>query len=283
MKRLITTALMVAIVAIAAQAQIELPAPSPTATLSQKIGLTDFTITYSRPGVKDRTVFGDLVPYGKLWRTGANMATKIEFNDDIQLHDKDIPAGTYALFSIPTKDEWTIILNKNYNQGGTSQYSEEDDVLRFTVNTKTLPMKVETFTISIDDVRNTSANLNIMWESTMVSIPVSVNVETKVMASIDRAFNTSARDYYQAAVYYHESKKDLTQAHEWISKSIELYEKDERNVFWIYRRKSLIEAEMKDYKAAIKTAEVSLMKAKEAKNDDYIRMNEASISEWKNL
>ena len=113
--------------------QIELPAPSPTATFSQKVGLTEVSINYSRPSKKGRAVFGDLIPYGKLWRTGANNATKFTFSDDVKIDGKDLPAGTYALFTIPGDNEWTIIFNKNFNQGGTADYKESEDALRVTV------------------------------------------------------------------------------------------------------------------------------------------------------
>ena len=141
------------------EAQIETPQPSPTATFSQKVGLTDVKITYSRPSVKGRKIFGDLVPYGQLWRTGANMATKFEFSDDVKIEGQDIPAGTYALFTIPGEEEWTVIFNKNWQQGGTGNYKEEEDAIRFTVKPGDMPMSVETLVIDINNVTSTSSSI----------------------------------------------------------------------------------------------------------------------------
>lgn len=260
--------------------QIELPAPSPTATFSQKVGLTDVSINYSRPGMKGRTVFGDLVPYGKLWRTGANMATKITFSDDVKIGGKDLPAGTYALFSIPGENEWTIIMNKNINQGGTGNYKESEDALRVDIKSMKIPGTIETFSIGLEDVKPTSALIEILWESTVVQIPLEVSIDERIMASIDKSMKISPNVYQQAATYYHQSGKDLKQAVKWMDQSLKIHEAAGDNVFWIYRQKSLIEADMKDYKAAIATANISLKKAKEAKNDDYVKMNTESIAVW---
>lgn len=264
-----------------AMAQIELPAPSPLAKLSQKVGLTDVEIEYSRPSMKGRTIYGDLVPYDKLWRTGANMATKVSFSDDVKIDGKELAAGTYALFTIPGKEEWTIIFNKNYNQGGTGRYDEAEDALRVTAKAFSMgDIAVETFMISIDNVKPDAATIGILWESTYVGVPLSVSIDERIMASIDRAMSISPGTYNQAALYYQQSGKDLNQALEWINKAIEMHEANGRNVFWIYRQKSLIEADMKKYSDAVKTAEASLAKAKEAGNDDYVKMNTESIAEW---
>jgi hypothetical protein len=262
------------------QAQIETPAPSPTATFSQKVGLTQVTIEYSRPSMKGRQIYGNLVPFGKLWRTGANMATKITFADDVKIAGNDLPAGTYAIFTIPNKDEWTVIFNKNANQGGTGNYKESEDALRVQVKPHTISDKIETFMINIEDVTPTSAVLELGWESTLVHVPMEVSIDERIMASIKRAMSPNPNDYFSAAVYYRESGKDLNQALEWIDECIKIHEGNGRNVFWIYRQKSLIQADMGKVKDAITTAKVSLAKAQEAGNDDYIKMNEDSISEW---
>ncbi|MCG8311073.1 MAG: DUF2911 domain-containing protein [Cytophagales bacterium] len=260
--------------------QIELPAPSPTATFTQKVGLTEVTINYSRPSVKGRKVYGDLVPFGKLWRTGANMATKISFADDVKIGGKDLKAGTYALFTIPGETEWTVIFNKNYNQGGTRNYSEDEDALRIQAKPVKIDGAIETFMINLEHVTPNSAMIELGWESTIVHIPLEVSIDERIMASIERSMRISPNTYNQAALYYHQSGKDLNQALEWMNKALELHEANGRNVFWMYRQKSLILADMKKYEEAIKTAEVSLAKATEAKNDDYIKMNKESISEW---
>ena len=272
--------IVIGMLATTANAQIELPAPSPTATFSQKVGLTDVTIEYSRPSKKGRAIFGDLVPYGKLWRTGANMATKLTFSDDVKIGGKDLAAGAYALFSIPGESEWTIIFNKNYNQGGTGQYKESEDALRITAKAQKMDVVVETLLIGIEDVKPDAAMIELVWDNIFVQIPLSVSIDERIMASIDQAMTISPGTYNQAALYYQQSGKDLGQALEWINKALEMHEANGRNVFWIYRQKSLIEADMAKYKDAIKTAEVSLAKAKEAGNDDYIKMNTESIAEW---
>lgn len=261
-------------------AQIELPAPSPTAAFSQKVGLTDVTINYSRPSKKDREVFGDLVPFGKLWRTGANMATKFTFSDDVKIGGKDLPAGTYALFTIPGEEEWTIIFNKNPNQGGTGNYKESEDALRVTVKSKKIADTIETLFINLEDITPTSAKIELGWESTIVHIPLEVSIDERIMAAIDNSMNISAGTYQQAALYYQQAGKDLNQSLEWMNKALEMQEAQGNNVFWMYRQKSLIQADMKKYDDAIATAKISLEKATEAKNDDYVKMNTESIAEW---
>ena len=263
-----------------ASAQIETPAPSPLAKLTQKVGLTDVTIEYSRPSMKGRTIYGDLVPFGKLWRTGANMATKLTFSDDVKIAGKELKAGTYALFSIPNKDEWTIIFNTNPNQGGTGNYKESEDALRVNIKPYAIDEKIQTFEITLQDITPTSATMEILWESTIVPVPLEVSIDERIEASIKRAMSPNPNNYFAAAVYYREAGKDLNQALEWIDKCIEIHEGNGRNVFWIYRQKSLIQADMESYKDAVKTAEVSLAKATEAGNDDYIKMNKESIAEW---
>jgi len=261
-------------------AQIELPAPSPTATFTQKVGLTDVTITYSRPSMKGRTIYGDLVPYGKLWRTGANMATKFTFSDDVKIGGKDLPAGSYALFTIPGESEWTIIFNTNYNQGGTGNYKESEDVLRITAKPQKMDAPLETFLINIEDVKPTGALIELVWENTYVQFPLEVSIDERIMTSIERSLTISPNAYQQAALYYQQSGKDLNQALEWMNKAIAIHEKNGNNFYWIYRQKSLIEADLKNYKDAIKTAEKSLALAKEAGNDDYVKMNTESIADW---
>ena len=260
--------------------QIELPAPSPTATFSQKVGLTDVSITYSRPSKKGRTIFGDLVPYDKLWRTGANRATKISFSDDVKIGGKDLAAGTYALFTIPGEDEWTIIINKNSNQSGTGNYKESEDALRVSVKSIKIPGTIETLLINVEDVTPTSAVIELGWESTIVHVPLEVSIDERIMASIEQAMTVGPGTYQQAALSYQQSGKDLTQALDWMNKALKIHEADGRNVFWMYRQKSLIEADMKKYSDAVATAKVSLEKAKEAGNDDYVKMNTASIAAW---
>jgi len=283
----ITIALSLICLAIfTANAQVEMPSPSPTAKLSQKVGLTDVSIEYSRPSMKGRQIFGNLVPYGKIWRTGANMATKLTFGDDVKIGGKDLKAGTYSLFTIPGEKEWTVIFNKNANQSGTASYKEEEDAVKVTIPAIDIaPIKVETFLINIEGVKATSALIEIIWESTVVQVPLEVSVDARVMGSIQKtlAGSPQAGDYFTAAVYYRENGKDLKQALTWMNEAIKLNEASGTNAFWMYRQKSLIEADMKDYKAATATAQIGLKKATEANNDDYIKMNTESITEWSKM
>ena len=276
---LLTVSLMVFIL-IESSAQVETPSASPLATLSQKVGLTDVTIEYSRPSMRGRKIFGDLVPYGKIWRTGANMATKLTFADDVTIGGKALKAGTYALFTIPGENEWTVIFNTNYRQGGTGNYKESEDVVRVTVKPEKMPVSVETFLIILEEVTNTSAVIGLLWENTYVPIALGVSIDDRVMASIQRSLTVNPNNYVAAANYYRESGKDLKQALAWIDEAIKSYEASGMNAFWVYRQKSLIEADMKNYKAAIATAKIGAEKAKTANNDDYVKMNNDSIAEW---
>jgi hypothetical protein len=259
--------------------QIRMPAPSPLARYEQRVGLTDIIITYSRPGIKDRVIFGDLVPYDKLWRTGANMATKIEFSDDVKIEGKELKAGTYAIFTIPGRDTWTVIFNSNYNQGGTGQYKESEDVLRVSVKPESMAEKMETFTIDVNDITDSGANLWFLWENTAVPVQIEVDVDDKVMADIQQALDpaSDAGNYFMAATYYYNTDRDLDQALEWINKSIELGNKR----FWVVHLKANILKKKGDCVEAIKAAEESKAMAKEAGSDDYIALNDKLITSCK--
>lgn len=260
-------------------AQIKSPAASPSSSLTQTVGLTEVQIDYSRPGLKGRRMFGGFLPYNKLWRTGANASTKITISDDVQIQDNDLTAGTYALYTIPGKDNWTIILHKNITHWGTGgkNYDKKEDAFRFKVKSTKLAYKVETFTIEISDVRPNSASIELKWENTKVSFLLGVNTEAKVMADIKQKMKgISGTTYYQAAKYYHETGKDKNQALQWVQAAIEL----EGEKFWMLRLKALILADMNRYKKAIKSAERSTIQAKEEGNDNYVKMNDVSIKDW---
>lgn len=255
------------------QAQINMPQPSPPATLTQKVGLGDVAISYSRPSMKGRKVFGGLVQYGELWRTGANAATTFTFSEEVTLEGKKIPAGTYSLFSIPGQTEWTVILNKNA-KATAGDYKQTDDVARFTVKSAKTDSPYETFTIDISDLTTNTALINIKWENTKVSLKMEAEVDSKVMAQIKDRMEPSNAVYYQAAIYYMESGKDLNQAMEWMNKAIA---KDPQ--FWQLHQKARLQAKLNDTKGAIETAKRSIELAKVAKNNDYVRLNEGLIAE----
>lgn len=280
MKKVLTTLFTLAIVVTTMQAQIKSPAPSPMSKVEQMVGLTTVEIEYSRPGVKDRTIFGadGLVPFGQMWRTGANASTKISFDKDVMVEGKELKAGTYALYTIPGEKEWAVIFYKDLSNWGTpEEYKQEDEALKVMVASKMLDRKVENFTIAVDDLRNDGGTLQLMWEKTLVPISLTVHTDKEVMASIESTLNgPSARDYYLSGRYYHESGKDLSKAYDYLHKANEM---DPR--FWQLRAESLVLADMKKYEEAIAVAEKSKEMAQKEGNMDYVRMNEQSIAMWK--
>jgi hypothetical protein len=261
------------------QGQIQTPAPSPAAHMEQMVGLTEVTIDYSRPSMKGRTVFGNLVPFGKIWRTGANANTTISFSTDVTVDGQKLGKGTYALYTKPGKDAWEVYFYSDSDNGGLPQKWDDSKVVA-KVSAKVYPMSmnVETFTISLDDLTNESAVLGILWEKTYVGVKFEVPTDATVMNNINRVMGgPTAQDYYAAAVYYMDSGKDIAQAKKWIDKSAAMTEKP---AFWQLRQQSLIYAKAGDKKGAIETAKKSLEAAKVAGNADYVKMNEDSLKEW---
>ena len=279
MKKLITL-LMVFAVTFTVNAQIETPQPSPLQKIEQKVGLTDVSVEYSRPSMRGRTVFGNLVPYGKLWRTGANQNTMVTFSTDVMIGGKTVKAGSYAIFTTPNKDNWEVVFYSDTNNWGTPQNWDESKVAaKVTAEVYDIPMDIETFTISFDDLTNDSAVLGIMWEKVYVGVKIEVPTDKKVSAAIEKVMNgPSADDYYAAARYYLESGKDINQAVVWMDKAIEMTKDNPR--FWWLRQQSLIKAKAGDKKGAIKAAKASLEGAEKAGNADYIKMNKDSLKEW---
>lgn len=260
------------------QAQsLKMPQASSSQTLTQAFGLGTVTISYSRPNVKGRKIFGGLEPYDAVWRTGANSATTIAFTEAVKIEGKDLAAGEYGLFTIPGQNEWTIIINKGAKQWGAYEYKESDDVLRVKVKAAKLKDKVETFTIQLADVYPTSARLLLTWENTAVSVGLSTDVDTKVMAGIDEAMKGEKKPYFQAAQYYLENGKDLNKALEWMNAA----DADNTKAPWVKLWKARLQLKMGDKKAAAKTAEEGLKIATEIKNPEYIRLNSALMAEAK--
>jgi tetratricopeptide (TPR) repeat protein len=278
MKKLFYAIVAAALVNFGVNAQgIKTPAPSPTQTIKQDFALSSIEVVYSRPNIKGRTVFGDLAPFGKLWRTGANAATRVTFGEDVKVGGVAVKAGTYVLYSIPNKDEWEVILNKGLNNWGIDGYKADEDVAKFKVKPMALPMSIETFTIQIANVMPASADIQVLWEKTAISIPVTADIDTKIAKSIESAMTVDNRPYFQAASYYFETGKDLSKALTWADKAIELNPK----AFWIMHLKAKIQAKLGDKVAATKTANESIASAKEAKNDDYVALNEKLIASLK--
>jgi len=263
-------------------AQVKTPAPSPHATLTQMVGLTEVTIDYSRPSAKGRVVFGDLVPFGKLWRTGANANTTVTFSEDVVIKGTTLKKGKYALFTTPKADMWEIIFYSDTDNWGTPENWDANKVAFSTfVDPIALGNPVESFTISINNLTNDSATLDISWEKTMASIKFEVPTQKMAMASIEKVLaGPTAGDYFSAAQYYFQSNGDLNKALEYVNKAVSMAKPGDDIPFWHLRLKSLIQAKLGDKKGAIETAKMSLANAEKAKNDDYVKMNNDSIKEW---
>lgn len=278
MKKLLAIAVIYCLT-FSVNAQIETPQPSPLGKIEQKVGLTDVSVEYSRPGMRGRTIFGDLVPFGEVWRTGANANTKITFSDDVKINGKELKKGSYGIYTVPNEGSWEVMFYADTNNWGVPQEWDDSKVaLKATAETMEMPMKMETFTIVIDDLKNNSATLNFIWENTIAMLNIEVPADEKAMASIERVMNgPSANDYFSAATFYHEAGKDLEKAHKWVTKATEMAGDQ---AFWMLRRKSLIEADMGKKEQAIATAKRSLASAEKAKNADYVKMNKESIAEW---
>ena len=272
-------ALVVILSSFGSQAQVLTPQPSPKCTLNQMVGLTDVEIEYSRPATKGRNIFGDLVPFGKVWRTGANSNTTISFSEDIVIDGKPLKKGKYALFTLPKVESWEVIFySKTDNWGNPEVWNEADVALRASVVPEMLNRNIESLTIDISNLDNNFAYLNIAWEKTLVALKFEVPTQKMAMASIDKVLaGPSAGDYFSAAQFYLQSNGDLTKALTYVNKALEL---NKQNPFWYTKLKSLIQAKLGDKKGAIETAKISLAAAKIANNNDYIKMNEDNILEW---
>lgn len=271
--------LLVFCASFAINAQITTPQPSPSAKVMQVVGLTDVTLDYSRPAMRGRTVFGDLVPFEKVWRTGANKNSIVTFSTDVKVGGKDLKAGSYAIFTTPGESVWEINFYTDTENWGTPQSWDASKVAAIVkVNSAKSSDKVESFTMAINDITADGANLEISWDTTKVAIPLEVPTDATVTASITKTMaGPGAGDYYAAAVYYLTSGKDIAKAKEWIDKAIAMSEKP---AYWQLRQQSLIYAKAGDKKGAIAVAKKSLAGAEEAGNGDYVKMNKDSLKEW---
>ncbi|MFZ1298646.1 MAG: DUF2911 domain-containing protein, partial [Saprospiraceae bacterium] len=245
----------------------------------QKIGLATVNVEYSRPSKKDRIVFGDLVPYGKTWRTGANACTKVTFSDELEVQGVKVPKGSYALFTIPGEESWEVILYNDITVSGVPDpWDVSKEVAHVKVSPELIPYTVESFTIGFDELRNESATMMIIWETSLVPVKLRFDTDSKVMKNIEKVMaGPSSNDYYQAARYYFDNNKDLNMALKWIQVANQLDPQ-----FWKLRVESLILAKLGRKAEAIEAAQKSKAKAIEAKNDEYVKMNDDSIKEWSN-
>ena len=262
--------------------QINTPRVSPASEVEQMVGLTEIEIKYSRPSMRGREVFGNLVPFGKVWRTGADNSTKISFDTDVIISGKTIQSGTYSIFSIPNKESWEIIFYSDVELWGVPRdWSENKIVFSSMFDVKKLKKSntVETFTISFNDLTNNDVNMSISWENTSVDIKIEVPTRSMVESDINKVLsdNPKSSDYYAAAVFYRQENINLDKALEWMNKAIEMNESPR---FWQYRQQSLIMAANDKFADAVDAAKKSLNLAIEADNQDYIKMNRESIAEW---
>jgi hypothetical protein len=278
MKRIIITAAFF-MATLAIQAQVKTPQASPKAELEQVVGLTQVELDYSRPSSKGRAVFGELVPYGKVWRTGANANTTISFGDDVVIDGKTLKKGKYALYTLPKADSWDVIFYTDTNNWGTPEKWDDSKVaLRTTVKPETLGRKVETFTIAVNNIDNDNGSLEISWEKTLVAVKFTVPTQKIAMKSIEGALaGPTGNDYFSSAQYYYQSGGDMNKALEWVNKAVAM---EKEAPFWYLRLKSLIQAKLGDKKGAIETAKLSQASAEKASNADYVKMNKDSILEW---
>jgi hypothetical protein len=258
--------------------KIDFPAPSPAATLKQRVGITDVEITYARPGMKGRQIFGGLVPYGKIWRTGANTATKISFSTPVKLNGTEIPAGTYELFTIPGEAEWTVIVHQHKSQWGSYTYDAKNDIARVTAKPITLTTPMETFAIGLSELRDTSATLYLAWEKTRVPLKLEVDTVGLLVPQIEAAMKAEGKKpYFAAAMFYFENNLDLQQALAWMNAGLA----EQPEAFWMIYRKGLILAKMGDKTAALAAAKASIeLSAKRPGEiqEEYTRLNEALIA-----
>lgn len=270
MRRIFLSAIAAFAITSFAEAQVAMPAASPLQFTRQDFGLGKIEITYSRPAVKGRSMFGektDLAPAGQLWRTGANAATKIRFTDNVMIGGKSIDSGTYSIFTIPAKNEWEVILNKNVN-ASVNDYKQAEDIVRIKARPEKMNHNVESFTIQVDNVAAESAELHLMWGNTLVRVPMTTSVKDRIRTQLEAGLQGDKKPHFAAANFYYEYDKNYAKALENVNKAIESNQK----AFWMHMLKARIQKEMGDKNGAKETAQNVVKLATDAKNDDYVRM-----------
>lgn len=250
-------------------AQAKLPPASSSQHVSQGLGISKIELSYQRPSANGRTIFGGLVPYDQVWRTGANNATAITFASEVEIAGKKVPAGTYGLFTIPTKGDWTVILNKTYEQWGSYTYKQEDDVLRFNVKPTKLAKKVETFSINFENVTSSSLDVVLSWENVAIPFTIKVDQKEEIMASLEAAMKGEKKPYFQAAQYYFQNGLDINKAKEWVEEA----DKGNTKAPYIKYWKSQILNKAGDKAGASKAAQEGIEIAKQSNNVEYIKLN----------
>jgi hypothetical protein len=262
------------ILSVAGAQELKTPASSPTQTLKQDFALSAVELSYSRPSVKGRKIFGDLVPFGKVWRTGANSATTVTFGEEVIINGKKVPAGKYGFLTIPAKDNWTLIITKDVDVTSPANYKQENDVVRMDVKPVAINYKIENLTLQIANITSNSCELQLMWDNTFVALPISSDVDPKVMGEIDKLMNKDNKPYFNAAMYYLQNGKDLNQAVAWFDKAVVA----QPDAFWVHHYRASALAKLGKKKEAKDAAEKSIGLAKAAKNDDYVKLNTELIA-----
>lgn len=275
--------ILIVLVATSINSQITHPKASPFAQVEQEIGLSKISIAYSRPAARGRKVIEGLVPYGRIWRVGANESTKITVDTDMTVQGNALPKGTYALYAFPEKGQWQIAFHSNTTHWGDGRknYNANEDVFRIKVKPKAIPYHQENFLMAFDSITHNSANLNLLWESTKLTIPFRVDTHAQMELEIAKQIkeNPTAPTYYESARYLQEQGKDFERALGYLNKALEIG----GDTYYFHRVKSLVQAELGDYKAAIVSAEKSLQISSELEKDEFVRMNEKNIKKWQAL
>jgi hypothetical protein len=269
MKKLLISALFVSGILIAQAQSVKTPAPSPTQSVKQEFGLGNIDLSYSRPAMKGRKIFGDLVPYNAVWRTGANAATTLTFSDEVTIGGTKVPAGKYGLLTIPGASEWTIIISKQTDVTSPAAYKQDQDVVRVKASPVEMPFEIESFTIMFSGVKSNSIETGIMWAKTYVPFTISADIDSKVMAQIDAAMNKDNKPYFPSAMYYMDNGKDLNKANEWLDKATA----QNPEFFWVWYQKANCLAKLGKKSDAMTASNKSMELAKAAKSDDYVALN----------
>lgn len=259
----------VSLLTASVKAQVTMPAPSPTQTIIQEFGMGRIELTYSRPGIKGRQLFGEkseLAPIGKPWRTGANAATRIRFTDNVTIGGKTLDSGRYVIYTIPGRDQWDVVFSKGTAYPGAEGFKESDDVVRVKAATANLDVTLETFTILFSNVKNKSCDMQLVWGNTAVNVPITTNIKTRIRTQLEAALRGDKKPYQQAASYYYEYEKDYTKALENINKAIA----ENPKAYYMYLTKARIQKDMGDKNGAKASAQKTVELAREGKNDDYV-------------
>ena len=253
---------------------IKTPQPSTPQYVKQDFGLSSIELSYSRPDMRGRKIFGDLVPYGKVWRTGANQATTLTFGDAVTIAGTTIPAGKYGLLTIPGPDQWTVIITHQLDVTNPAAYKQDQDVLRIPVKPQQVSFSVETFTIMFGNVTSNSCDLQLLWDNIFLDLPITTDIDTRIMTQIDNSLNKDSRPYYTGALYYLDNGKDLNKALEWFDKAIA----QDPAAYYVVYQKARCLAKLGKKQEAISTAKKSIELAQKANNADYVALNEKLIA-----